>query len=483
MVNKTNTTKNRPPIVTVMGHIDHGKTTLLDKIRGACVAAKEAGGITQHVSSYQVVIKRDGKEYPITFMDTPGHAAFSAMRSRGAKITDMIVLVIAATDGVMAQTKESIEHIKLADLPVIVAINKIDLESASAEKVKGQLVEVGLTPEEYGGQVACIPLSAKTGKGIDELLDRILLQAEVMELKTEPDSNLEATVIESKLDKNRGPVASIIISKGNLKIGDIIYAETILGKVKALISSDLKNINEAGPSTPVEVLGFESVPPVGALITPNKVDLKVEALPKNIIDLNEITPPKLKVVIKADVNGSLEALVSSLSEDVDIISRGIGAVSDTDIFMAQATNAQIYAFNVKTPPTVTKLADNANVKIVNSHIIYEILEDIEKRVLKLLEPTIDEDIIGEGKIIAEFKINGTRIAGVDITKGEMTKNDLVHLKRDDKIAKDTKIEGIRQSKQIVEKIKAGNECGMTFKPYVDFKLNDVIIAYKKNAEQ
>ena len=481
MATKNLTASFRPPIVTVMGHIDHGKTTLLDKIRGASVAAKEAGGITQHVAAYQVTLDRKGKKFPITFMDTPGHAAFSAMRSRGARITDMVVLVVAATDGIMAQTKESIAHIKQADLPVIVAINKIDLDSASPEKVKGQLVEVGLTPEEYGGQVACIPLSAKTGKGIDQLIDQILLQADVMELTGFPDVPLEATVIESKLDKNRGPVASVIVAKGTIKVGDIVFAETIWGKVKALVGSDGKNVDQAGPSLPVEILGFESVPPVGALITPESVAAKLETSKPKIDPLAPVTP-KLKVIIKADVNGSLEALRTSMSEDVDIVAAGIGAVSDTDIFMAQNTLAQIYAFNVKTAPSVIKLADNAKVKVINSRIIYEILEDIEKRVLKMLEPTIDEDVLGEGKIKAEFKINGTRIAGIEITKGEMTKGDLVHLKRDNKITKDTKVEGIHQAKTIIEKIKAGNECGMTFRPYVDFKINDVIIAYKKNAE-
>ena len=302
-----------------------------------------------------------------------------------------------------------------------------------------------------------------------------------MELTGFPDVPLEATVIESKLDKNRGPVASVIVAKGTIKVGDIVFAETIWGKVKALVGSDGKNVDQAGPSLPVEILGFESVPPVGALITPESVAAKLETSKPKIDPLAPVTP-KLKVIIKADVNGSLEALRTSMSEDVDIVAAGIGAVSDTDIFMAQNTLAQIYAFNVKTAPSVIKLADNAKVKVINSRIIYEILEDIEKRVLKMLEPTIDEDVLGEGKIKAEFKINGTRIAGIEITKGEMTKGDLVHLKRDNKITKDTKVEGIHQAKTIIEKIKAGNECGMTFRPYVDFKINDVIIAYKKNAE-
>ncbi len=469
----------RPPIVTVMGHIDHGKTTLLDKIRSASVASREAGGITQHVSSYQVTIDRAGTKKTITFMDTPGHAAFSAMRSRGAHLTDMVVLVIAATDGVMAQTKESIEHIKSADLPVIVAINKMDLDTASPEKVKGQLVEVGLTPEEYGGQVACVPISAKTGKGIDDLLDRILLQAEVMELIGEPSAELEAVVVESRLDKNRGPVANVIVKKGTLKQGDQIYAEQITGKVKALIDSNGKNISSALPSTPVEILGFEAVPQVGSIISTHPTTPKFAT--STALKIDPLTP-RLRIIDKADVNGSLEALLSSLSDDVDVVSAGIGPISDNDVFVAAASKTPIYAFNVKTPSSVLKVANNEKVKIIESKIIYEILEDIEKKVLKLLEPTIDEDIIGEGRIKAEFKINGTRIAGVEVTKGEMAKGDTVHLKRDDKIAKDTKIDTIHQAKTTLEKIKATAECGMTFKPYVDFKLNDVIISYKKNEE-
>lgn len=461
-----------------MGHIDHGKTTLLDKIRGASVASREAGGITQHVAAYQVTISRKDGQKTITFIDTPGHAAFSAMRSRGAKLTDMVVLVIAATDGIMAQTKESIAHIKAADLPVIVAMNKMDLETASPEKVKGQLVEVELTPEEYGGQVAVIPVSAKTGQGIEALIDRIMLQAEVMELVSEPQAPLLGTIIESRLDKNRGPVATAIVQKGTLHVGNQLFAESVFCKVKALVDSTGKNVITAGPSTPVEILGFESVPAIGAQITPEKITA-VTLTPPPQITVSGAETPKLKVIIKADVNGSLEALLNSLSDDVDVISSGIGAVSDNDIFMASASHAQIYAFNVKIPSTVTKLADNEKVKIFESRIIYEILEDIEKKVLKLLEPTIDEDILGEGRIKAEFKINGTRIAGVEVTKGEIAKGDSIHLKRENKIAKDTKIEGIHQAKNTVERVKAGSECGLTFKPYVDFKLNDVIISYNK----
>ena len=473
--------KFRPPIVAVMGHIDHGKTTLLDKIRQANVAQKESGGITQHISSYQSEVKlKNGKSGLITFIDTPGHAAFCAMRARGAEITDIVVLVVSATDGVMAQTKECINQIKKANLPVIIALTKFDLDTRQPEMVKGQLVEMDLTPEEYGGQIAVIPVSAKTGLGIDELLENILLNAEIMELKDESDVPLEAVVVESKLDKARGPVASVIIKKGTIKLGDQFFIDTFPGKVKALINSSGKNINSAGPSTPVEILGFEKVPMVGSVITAHPVEFlseKNSSIPKNNSNPDQ---PRLNVVLKADVEGTLEALKNSLSDDVNIISAGVGPVNDNDVISAKTSHAELFAFNVPVSKTIKNLADNEKVLIFESKIIYEIIEDIQSQVLKMLDPTIEDTIVGEGTIIAEFKIEKIRIAGVKITKGEMTKGDAIHLMRDAKIIKNTSIEGIRQAKDIVEKIRVGHDCGMTFRPYVDFKVNDVIIAYKNS---
>jgi len=462
-------TRFRPPIVAVMGHIDHGKTSLLDRIRSTNIVKREAGGITQHIGAYQV----NG----ITFIDTPGHAAFCDMRSRGAQITDIVVLVVAATEGIMPQTKECLEHIKKANLPFIVAMNKMDLDNAAPDKVKGQLVELGFTPEEYGGQTSVIPVSAKTGLGIDKLLETILVNAEVMELKSEPDVPLQAFIIESRLDKSRGPVASLIVQKGTLNVGDIVYADDIWCKVKALVDHNGQNIKSAGPSTPVEVLGFANVPTVGSIVTPDK---HAAIIPESKVKYEyDEANPKLKIILKADVQGTLEALKHSFSDDVFILSSGIGAVTDTDIFMAEAGHAQIFAFSVNTPKQILKLAESSGVKVFESKIIYEIIENIQTQVLKMLEPTIDETILGEGLIKAEFKIDKVRIAGVQCTKGEISKGDLIHLKRDGKIIKDTKVEGIRQGKNIVEKLKSGTDCGMTFKPYIDFKLNDVIIAYNK----
>jgi len=458
----------RSPIVAVMGHVDHGKTSLLDKIRSTDVVRREAGGITQHIGAYQV--------QGVTFIDTPGHAAFCDMRSRGAQITDIVVLVVAATEGIMPQTKECIEYIKKSDLPVIVAMNKMDLEGASPEKIKGQLVEVGLTPEEYGGQTAVVPISAKTGLGIDKLLELIKLNAEVMELTSEPDAPLQAFIIESKLDKSRGPVASIIVQKGTLNLGDTVYADNVLCKVKAIVDDKGLNIKSAGPSTPAEILGWQQVPCVGSTVTPDKHEPTItECKVKYEYDENN---PKLKVILKADVEGTLQALKHSFSDDVYILSEGVGAVTDTDVFMADTGKAEIFAFNVNTPKQILKLAETNGVKVFQSKIIYEIIENIQTQVLKMLEPTIDETILGEGLIKAEFKIDKVRIAGMQCTKGEISKGDLIHLKRDNKIIKDTKVEGIHQAKAIIEKIKSGTDCGITFKPYVDFKVGDVIIAYK-----
>jgi translation initiation factor IF-2 len=470
-------TEFRPPIVVIMGHIDHGKTTLLDKIRSTNLWRKEAGGITQHIGAYQASVATKSGNRLITFIDTPGHAAFCQMRARGAKITDIAILVISAQDGVMAQTKECLEHITSANLPLIVAINKIDLPGANLDKVRGQLVESHVIPEDYGGQTACIPVSAKTGEGIDKLLDMILLNADILELKSKPDSPLEAFVVESRLDPKRGPVASIIVKNGTLRLGDQVFCDSIPGKVKAMTDHNRQPIKSAGPSQPVEILGFEQVPAVGTLIL-DHLTKKTAELPNRPKIISGSDTPKLPVIIKADVQGTLEALLNSFSDDVQIILAGIGPVSDTDVFLAQSASAQIFAFNVPTVKSVRTLAESNQVTIFESKIIYEIIENIQSQVLKLLEPTIDETILGEGKIIAEFKIEKVRIAGIQCTKGELTKGSLIHLKRDNKIIKDTKIEGIHQGKNIVDSLKASQDCGMTFKPYVDFKLNDVIISYK-----
>jgi len=472
----------RPPIVTVMGHIDHGKTSLLDKIRSTHIWNKEAGGITQHVAAYQVALEQPQKPLSlITFIDTPGHAAFCDMRSRGAQVTDVVVLVISAVEGIMPQTKECIEHIKKTNIPFVVALNKMDLDSANPDKVKGQLVEIGYTPEEYGGQIAVIPVSAKTGEGIPKLLEMIVLNAEILELKSLPDAPLQAYIIESRLDKSRGPVATAIVKQGTLSVSDQVYAQQISCKVKALLDYNGKTIKSASPSTPVEILGFTQTPAVGTIITSQKEELvsKTEVITPAPETNTSDDIIKLPLVVKADVQGTLEALISTLPSEVQLVSSGIGAVSENDVFLAANTKAQIFAFNNTAPKFIKNMADNENVRIFESKIIYEIIENIQDQVLHLLEPTIDETFTGEGTIKAEFKINKVRIAGLTCTKGEIKKGDQIHLQRDGKIIKDTKVDSIQQGKDSVEKVKQGQECGLTFKPYVDFKVNDVIIAYKK----
>ncbi|PIV07126.1 translation initiation factor IF-2, partial [Candidatus Shapirobacteria bacterium CG03_land_8_20_14_0_80_35_14] len=444
-----------------------------DKIRGSNVATREAGGITQHISAYTVdVTTKSGKSRQITFIDTPGHAAFCQMRSRGAQITDIVVLVISAVDGVMAQTKECIKEIKKTDAPVIIAMTKIDMPEASPEKVKGQLVELELTPEEYGGQVALFPVSGKTGQGIDALLESIFLHAEIMELTDSKDEPLEAVVVESLLDKSRGPVATLIIKKGQIKLGDVIFAQNIPCKVKAM------SIPLALPSSVVEVLGFESVPLVGTPVGSNQVISTSTVDPTRLSKTKTDGSPRLPIVIKADVQGTLEALLGSLSDDVFLLASGVGTITDNDINMASSAHGEVFAYNVSVPRFIKNLADNEKVPIFESKIIYEILENIQKQVLLMLDPTIEETNVGEAKIIAEFKIDKVRIAGIEVTKGLLTKGDLIHLKRDDIIIKDSKIEGIRQAKDSVDTAKAGHQFGITFRPYIDFKINDVIIAYK-----
>ena len=459
----------------MMGHIDHGKTSLLDKIRQTKTWYKEAGGITQHVSSYQVEVKKDQF---ITFIDTPGHAAFKKMRQRGGIVTDIVVLVVSASDGVMAQTKECIGLIKEFDIPVIVAINKIDLASASVDKVKGQLAECDLLSEDFGGQLMCLPVSAKSGQGIDKLIDAILLNAEVLELEDKPKDPLEAYIIEAKVDKNRGAIATAIIKTGTLSVGQNIYIGQTSTKVKAMFDHNNKPIKIALPSTPVQILGFTVAPPVGEKIV-DILDEESTSKIKSPVHVQQTSDPKISVVIKADTQGTLEALLNSLSGDIKVMSSSVGPVTDNDVFLASASGAQIFAFNVKSSSAVANLAKSENVKIVETNIIYEILEDIEKQVLKILEPTIDEEITGQGQIIAEFKIEKVRIAGIKCTQGVLKKGDTVHLKRKEVITKDSKIENIRQGKTDVDQVKVGDECGITFKPYIDFKIGDVIISYKK----
>lgn len=481
----------RPPVVTLMGHVDHGKTTLLDAIRKTNLVDKEHGGITQHIGAYQV--ERLGRK--ITFIDTPGHAAFTRMRAQGALVTDIVVLVVAADDGVKPQTREALAHIKAANTPYLVAINKVDLPDTRIDRVKGQLAEEGVIIEEYGGDIVSVEISAKKSQNIDQLLEMILLVSDLNKLVGNPKASLEAVVIETKIDKRKGILVSLLVKNGTLQVRSQLQIGEETARVRALTDADGKQIKQAGPSTPVEVLGFKSMPKVGAVIGGKKKKTKKEAvievskpsLTKKEAEENqeqedsdeEEEKQTVTIILKADVTGTLEAIASNLSDEVEIVSKGVGEVNESSILLAQASGATIYAFNVGISRSAKELADLEKIKIKTYNIIYKLFEDLENQVLKILEPTIDEEVIGEAKIIAEFKIKETKIAGCKVKKGELNKTLPVHLKRGEDIIADAKIRSLKKGKEDVDKVKVGSECGVRFKPEIDFKINDVIISYKK----
>lgn len=472
----------RPPVVAILGHVDHGKTSLLSVIKDIDLTTKEHGGITQHITAYQINFKGE----KITFIDTPGHAAFIKMRSHGASVTDLAVLVIAADDGIKPQTKESLSHIRQAKIPFLVAINKIDLVNASVDKVKAQLAENNVLVEGYGGNIVCVEVSAKQKKGLENLLEMILLLAKMEDLKTDVKKLLEAVVIDSRLDSKKGPVATILVKNGILKIGDKVFAKDTEVRIKAMFDDKGKAVVAAGISQPVEVLGFKKVPLVGvklaALKTLKQASVGLQASGKKKIKTkteDEKKEEKVKIILKTDTEGTLQAVESNLSEEVEIILRGVGQVNESDVLLALSTKAYIIAFNVKTPAAVKKLAEIEKVKIKTYNVIYKLLEDIEKRVLKILEPTIDETVLGEAKIIAEFKIKKNHIAGCKINKGKISKKDLIHLKRENEIIKDARIISLQKEKKEVSDAKAGEEIGITFSPDLDFKIGDDIISYNK----
>jgi len=463
----------RPPIVSILGHVDHGKTSLLDKIRKSNLAAKEPGQITQAIGAYQI----DWKGKKITFLDTPGHEAFTNLRSRGVKVADVAVLVVAADDGVMPQTKESIKIIKEAKIPLIVAINKIDLPTASINKVKGQLAENGVLIEEYGGKVVVVPISAKTGQGIDQFLEMILLVAEMEELKADPQGNFEGAVIEAKKDRLCGPLATILIKNGTLKTQELIECEGVLGKVKLMEDDKKKKLKEAWPSQPVQILGFSDLPPVGA-----KVVLGTQLKTENKIEKKKITPnvsqeKKLKIILRADSSGSLEAILGILPPEVEVILREVGDVNESDILLAKTFQAKIFSFNTKISSSVAKLSLQEKVEIENFQVIYDLVDKIEEEVLEMVEPTKDRQVLGKAEIIAEFGIKGDRIAGAKVILGRINKNDKVYLERMNEIVAETTIKSMKEKKQDVLQAELGQEFGVVFNPQVDFKKEDVIVAW------
>ncbi len=476
----------RPPIVTILGHVDHGKTTLLDFIRKSSVAAKEHGGITQHIGAYQVTHENK----LITFIDTPGHAAFEKMRSRGAKVADITVLVVAVDDGIMPQTTEAIKHIQEAKAPLIVAINKIDLSGIdvkiSMEKIKKQLSDKGILVEEYGGDVPIVPLSAKSGVGVDKLLEMILLVSEMHELKADPTLPPAGVVIEANLDKFKGPIATILIRNGTLKKGDQILLGGVKGKIRGMFDWNNKSLDSAGPSTPVEILGLESVPNVGAVLG-NEAELsEKERVVKSLVDrLKQGKNKTLKVIIKADKQGSLEAIQSSLEkfneeeQIVEFISSGTGDITEDNVQHALSVGAIVVGFNVKVAPRAQHMAENEHVLIRTYNVIYELLDEIEEVVKTLLEVGQLEEVLGKAEILAEFTHGKEeKIAGCRMLEGSIAKGQRLRVVRDGVLVGETKLKSLKKVKDEVNKIEKGNDCGMLFDPPVDFTIGDMVESFR-----
>ncbi|MBR1512305.1 MAG: translation initiation factor IF-2 [Acidaminococcaceae bacterium] len=488
----------RPPVVTVMGHVDHGKTSLLDAIRKTHVTAKEAGGITQHIGAYTV--NANGKK--ITFLDTPGHEAFTAMRARGAQCTDISVLVVAADDGVMPQTVEAINHSKAAGVPIIVAINKMDKPAANPEHVKQQLSEMELIPEDWGGDTIMVPVSAHSHAGIDDLLEMILLVAEVKELKANPKLPAHGTIVEAKLDKGRGPVATVLVQRGTLTIGDYIIAGTAHGRVRALINDRGEKVRKAGPSTPVEVLGLNEVPQAGDILdtadekTARSVaekriaKAKAEQQKAAKVSLDDIFSrikegelKELNIVVKADVQGSVEALCASLVKiqneevKVSVVHSGVGAINESDVMLASAANALIIGFNVRPDANARKVAETEKVDIRPYRVIYDAINDVEAAIKGMLAPKFEEEVIGRVEVRQVITISKMIIAGCYVTEGKVTNNAKIRVIRDGIVIAEDEMESLRRFKDDVKEVASGYECGITLAKFHDIKEGDQFEAY------
>lgn len=489
----------RPPVVTVMGHVDHGKTSLLDVIRKSSVSAHEAGGITQRIGAYQVNCK--GKK--IVFLDTPGHEAFTAMRARGAQVTDIAILVVAADDGVMPQTIEAIHHAQAAKVPIIVAINKIDKPGANPDHVKQELMEYGLVPEEYGGDTIMVPVSAKQKMGIDDLLEMVLLVAEVQELKANPNREARGVIIEAQLDKGRGAVATVLVQSGTLRIGDSIIAGTAFGRVRAMINDRGEEVKKAGPSMPVEVLGLSDVPAAGDQLAVLEEKLarsiaekriekqRTELIKSKKVSLDDLfqqiqegSIKDLNIVIKADVQGSVEALNSSLLQlnkndevRVAIVHSGVGAVNESDVMLASAANAIIIAFNVRPDANARKVADTEKVDIRTYQVIYDALNDVKAAMSGMLAPKYKEVITGKVEIRQVMKFSKVLVAGSYVLEGKVQNTSKIRILRDNVVVHDGEIDSLRRFKDDVKEVAAGYECGLTIKDFRDYKEGDILEVY------
>ena len=494
---RTENLKNRPPIVTVMGHVDHGKTSVLDVLRSANVVSGEFGGITQHIGAYQI----ESQENKLTFIDTPGHAAFTEMRARGSKLTDLVVLVVAADDGVKPQTVESIKHAKAANVPIVVAINKCDLPEADPQKIKNQLLEHELIAEDLSGDTLMVEISTKTKKNLDKLVESIILQAEILDLKTDYQSKATGAVLESKIDVGRGPVVNIIVTAGMLKKGDFFVSGLKWGKVRAVINDKGQNIEEASPSTPVEILGINGASKAGDDFIVLETEKEAKTLSENRAQEKKIgknplsfatqesafsnnLSKELNLIIKSDVHGSSEAIKNAISQITHdevkpkIILADIGMVTETDVTLAKASNAVLIAFNVKPSKEAKKLAENEKIKISSYNIIYEVLDYIKKKMSGLLSPDLQEKVTGTAQILEIFKVSGAgKVAGSKVTEGEINSSSDVRIIRDGAIIYTGKVSSIFREKNQVKQVSGGQECGITVKDYMDFQKNDIIEAF------
>ena len=494
---RTENLRNRPPIVTVMGHVDHGKTSVLDVLRSANVVSGEFGGITQHIGAYQI----ESQGNKLTFIDTPGHAAFTEMRARGSKLTDLVVLVVAADDGVKPQTVESIKHAKAANVPIVVAINKCDLPEADPQKIKNQLLEHELIAEDLSGDTLMVEMSTKTKKNLDKLVESIILQAEILDLKTDYESKATGIVLESKIDIGRGPVANIIVTSGMLKKGDFFVSGLKWGKVRAIINDKGQNIDKALPSTPVEILGINGASKAGDDFIVLGTEKEAKTLSENRTQetkegknplsfttqesaFSKNSSKELNLIIKSDVHGSSEAIKNAISQITHdevkpkIILADIGMVTETDVSLAKASNAILIAFNVKPSKEAKKLAENEKIKISSYNIIYEVLDYIKKKMSGLLAPDLQEKITGTAQILEIFKVSGAgKVAGSKVTEGEINSTSDVRIIRDGAIIYTGKVSSIFREKNQVKQVNGGQECGITVKDYMDFQKNDTIEAF------
>ncbi|HWP57673.1 MAG TPA: translation initiation factor IF-2, partial [Candidatus Acidoferrales bacterium] len=493
----------RPPVVTIMGHVDHGKTSLLDAIRSTNVTAQEHGGITQHIGAYHVQV--DGRS--VTFLDTPGHEAFTAMRARGAKVTDIVVLVVAADDGVMPQTIEAINHARAADVPIIVAVNKIDLPGANVERIKKELSQYGLAPEEWGGSTIYVPVSAKTKEGIPQLIEMLLLQADLLDLKANPNKLARGTIVEAKLDRGRGPVATVLVQEGTLRVGDPIVCGPHYGRVRAMIDDRGRKVEEARPSLPVELLGLQGVPQAGDSFVAltdeakarqiaeyrSKKQRETELVKSAKVSLEDLYEQikagdvkELRVVIKADVHGSVEAVCDALNRlstsDVKlrVIHSSVGGITESDILLAAASNAVVIGFNVRPEAKANALAAQEGVDVRLYTIIYDLLADVRAAMEGLLEPTFREQMHGRAQVRQVFQIRGQgNVAGCYVQEGKILRSSLVRLLRDQVVVYEGKLASLRRFKDDVREVAAGFECGLALDAFQDIKVGDIIEAYEK----